>query len=365
MKPTADMIPMPPGLAPQSAAAGTVSLSRPEIPRSVVLVGDGIPEVDLEEGMDRLAVAESSGDKRGSIATAASQLLLIAAAAAVIWWLLPRGIAARPPLELPPALQEEPVPLAPAHRAAEEAAIRLLERAAPSRALAAFRECVDSGAASVGLWRYYLQTLVELDERPELRHRAGQFLALHPDRLEAAHFQAEAVRRDDIESRRERGRGWAAIWKAARTLGSPAPIAPAYLAEIAACQGKLDDALALLQRQEAAWSAARRTPWADLLLLDRARLHHHAWRCGGHGFADPHRELALEALRQMSSTTGADAVSLRLDIYRRCFESWPTRIGYAAGPQVVDGVACSREQVQQAIRSMRDTLERLPPTGRR
>ena len=65
---------------------------------------------------------------------------------------MPRGTAARPPLELPAAIQAEPVPVAADRKAAEEAAIGLLKRASPTQALAAFRRCVDADgdACTVG-----------------------------------------------------------------------------------------------------------------------------------------------------------------------------------------------------------------------
>ena len=312
--------------------------------------------------MDPLAVAESSPDGRRSVATVVGQLIVIGIAAAAIWWLLPKGIAARPPLELPEPLQVEAAPIPSAQRDAENAAIALLKQAVPTRALAAFRQCVDStDATSVNLWRYYLQTLVDLDERAELRQRAGQFAIRHPDRLEGPHFQCEALCRDDIDAHREQGGAWNSVLQ---SIGTPR-IAPDYLAEIDRCQNTISDALNLLQQHDGDWSASGRTAWADLLHLDRARLHHHAWKCGGLTFADPHRERALEAIRQMSSAAGADSLALRLDIYRTCRDKWPRTLGFDATKQSVNGFDWSKDDLQRAIDADRAALERLPPTGRR
>ena len=338
------------------------SLARPSLPQSTVLSPDRIQAVDLEEQMDPLAVAESAADSRRSVATVMGQLIVIGIAAAAIWWLLPKGIAARPPLELPEPLQTEAGQIPPAQRDAETAAIVLLKQAVPTQALDAFRQCVDStDATSVNLWRYYLQTLVDLDERVELRERARQFAMRHPDRLEGPHFLCEALRRDDIDTHRERSGAWNAVL---RSVASPR-IAPAYLAEIDRCQGTISDALNLLQQHDGDWSASGRTAWADLLHLDRAHLHYHAWKCGGLAFADPHREQALEAIRQMSSASGADSLALRLDIYRTCRDKWPATLGFEAKKQLVNGSDWSKDDLQRAIDADRAALERLPPTGRR
>ena len=378
MKPNSDLTPISSGLVPAMTdedgypAAPTRSLghpptpagslARPMLPKSTMLTSDRIHAVDLEEQMDPLAVAESMADTSRSIARVIGQLVVIGIAAAAIWWLLPKGISARPPLELPEPLQAEVVAIPGAQRDAEAAAIELLKQAAPTKSLAAFRQCVDSNSqTSVNLWRYYLQTLVDLDERAELRERARQFLSRHPDRLEAPHFQAHAICRDDIEAHRERDGAWNTVLN---SVGSPR-IAPAYLSEIERCQNTISDALNLLQQHDSDWSSASRTAWADLLHLDRARLHHHAWKCGGLAFADPHREQALEALRQMSSTTSADALSLRLELYRGVRDGWPTRLGFGPQRQLVNGFDWSKDDLQRAIDADRTSLERLPPTGRR
>lgn len=350
MNPRSDLIPTVSGLAPLPSS----SPARPSLPKSTPLSAERIRAVDLDERMDPLAVAESSADDDRTLAGMAGKLAVIVIAAAVIWWLLPRGTTARPPLELPAPLQAEPVVVAAEQRSAEEAAIGLLERATPTQALAAFRRCVDrSEDASVNVWRYYLQTLVDLDERSELRLRARQFLGRHPDRLEAPHFQCEAICRDDAASHRERTLPWG--WR----------IAPSHLAEIERCQGTIGDALTLLQKHDGDWPAAARAAWTDLLLLDRARLHHHAWKCGGLVFDDPQRELALEAIRQLSSATTADALALRRDIYRACRDTWPAAFGLTAKTQVVNGRRWSKDDLLRALEADQTALERFPPQGRR
>jgi len=368
MSQRSDLIPIAADLARrptdslEPGPTSTGSLARPSLPKSTTLSSDRLEAVDLEEQMDPLAVSESKVDGTRSVATLAGQLIVIGIAALAIWWLLPKGLTARPPLELPEPLQAEARPIPPAQRDAENTAIALLKQAVPTQALAAFRECVDStDATSVNLWRYYLQTLIDLDERAELRQRAGQFATRHLDRLEGPHFQCEALRRDDIDAHRERSGTWNTVLD---SLGDP-PITPAYLAEIDRCQNTISDALNLLQHHDDDWPSSGRTAWADLLLLDRAHLHHHAWKCGGLAFADPHRERALEAIRQMSSAAGADSLALRLDIYRTCRDKWPKTLGFEAKKQIVNGSDWSKEDLQRAIDADRASLDHLPPTGRR
>lgn len=367
MAPRSDLIPIAPGIPATSAIPATpatpaTSLARPSLPRSTALSASRLRGVDLDEQMDPLAVLESTADVTQSYAATLSQLVVIGIASAAIWWLLPRGVTARPPLELPEPLQAETAPLSPARRTAENTAIGLLKQALPTQALAAFRQLVESpDGASVNLWRYYLQTLVDLDERAELRQRAKEFLSRHPDRLEAAHFLAEAIRRDDPQRNRSRVEGWKEVWS---SMGAP-QVSPETLAEIDRCQGTIDDALGLLQQHDGDWSMAGRIAWADLLHLDRARLHASAWQHGGQAFADPRRELALDALRQMSSTTTADALSLRLDIFRACRDSWPARLPFGSKKQLVNGFDWTKEDLQRAIDADRAAVDRLPPLGRR
>jgi len=368
MNPNSDLVPFPSGRLPASTAETGVStapagsLARPMLPASTPLSAERMRAVDLEERMDPLAVAETSAESPRSRADLIGQFIVIALASAAIWWLLPRGTTARPPLELPAPLQAEPHPIPPPRLAAERAAIDLLKQAVPTRAVAAFRACVDStDQASVNLWRYYLQTLVDLDERQELLSRARAFRQLHPDRLEAAHFLAEALWRDDIEAHRQRDGAWNRIW---RSVGTP-PVSTDHRAEVDRCQGWIGDALSLLQQHDDDWPAAGRTAWADLLHLDRARLHHHAWKCGGKSFADPHREQALEAIRQLSSASGADALSLRLEIYTALRDGWPTRLGFGSGRHLVNGFDWSKDDLQRALDADRAALGRLPPHGRR
>jgi hypothetical protein len=350
------------GLATASAGGAIGHPTRPELPRSTTLSAAGMQAVDLAERMDPLAVAESAADGGQTLAEVVSQLVLIAIALAAIWWLLPRGTAPLPPLELPPPLQAEPIRPSRRQREAEQAAVELVRQAAPVRAVQAFRAVVDGPEpTTVDAWRVYLQTLVDLDERVELRMRAAQFLESHPDRLEAAHFQAEAVRRDDPATRREKREGWSA---ALPSLAVP-KADPAALAEIDRSQAIIDDALVLLQQHDGDWSRASRTAWADLLHLDRARLHHHAWLCGGGTFADPRREQALEALALLSTDISTDALALRIDIYRRCLDAWPKPLGFDSRREIVNGHDWSRDDLRRALETDRATLAKLPPTGRR
>ena len=350
MKPRVNMLVEASSLAPIVAG----SLARPELPHTLMLSTDQMRAVDLEEQMDPLAVAESTAATDRSVAALAWQFVVLGVAAVALWSLLPKGVTARPPLELPAPLQAESGPITPAQQALEETAIGLLKQAVPTQALVDFRRCIGGDdRASVNLWRYYLQTLVDLDERSELRLRARQFVARHPDRLEAPHFQCEALRRDDIEAHRQRVGVWGAR------------IAPDYLAELDRCQNTISDALNLLQQHDSDWSAAKRTAWADLLHLDRAHLHHQAWKCGGFDFADPHREQSLAAIRLMSSTTTADAVALRVEIYRTCLDTWPRILGFARKKQVVNGLEQSHDDLVRVLSEESKTLAQLPPTGRR
>jgi len=365
---SSDLIPFASGRGPAPAADATGStapagsLARPMLPTSTALSAERMHAVDLEEEMDPLAVAEATADGPRSVAMAVGQFLVIGIAAVAIWWLLPKGVTPRPPLELPAALQAEAVPIPAGQRQFENAAIDLLKQAVPTQALVAFRACVDStDQTSVNLWRYYLQTLVDLDERTELRGRACDFFLRHPDRLEAAHFQAEAICRDDIEAHRDERGAWNTVLK---SVGTP-PISADYFSEIDRCQNTISDALNLLQQHDDDWSAAHRTAWTDLLHLDRARLHHHAWKCSTMAFNDPHREQALEAIRQLSTAASVDALSLRLEIYRRVRDGWPSHLGFAPQRQLVNGFDWSKDDLLKAIESDRAALERLPPTGRR
>ncbi|MFM8892707.1 MAG: hypothetical protein ACKOTB_14000, partial [Planctomycetia bacterium] len=125
MSPSSELTPISSGLA----VTPTGSLARPSLPRSICLSPDRMRAVDLEEQMDPLAVAEATPDRRRSIATIASQAIVIGVAATAIWWLLPRGVTARPPLELPPPLQAEAAPISPAQAEEESRAVSLLRQA--------------------------------------------------------------------------------------------------------------------------------------------------------------------------------------------------------------------------------------------
>lgn len=326
------------------------SLARPSVPLSRQLRPAELREVDLAEQMDPLAVAESSTATVDTVASAAWQAALIAATLLAVWVLLPHGATPKPPLELPAALQSDGAAPTRAQKEAEEMAIALA--AEPTRALGHFRGCVAGGAARPTLWRYYLQTLASLDERAELLARAQEFATLHPDRLESAHFLAEAIRRDDVDRHRRRG------------LLS-APVDPRHVELTRQALGRIDDALQLLQKQADAWPLRDRTSWADLLHLDRAHLHDHLWRCHGRPFDDDekNRELALESLRQMSASArdSADALTLRISIYSRCLETWP----WLERRAVVDGEPGSRSTVEERLADARVTLRQLPPVGRR
>jgi hypothetical protein len=343
-----DLIPASGGLA---APAG--SLARPELPRSTALSPERRHEVDLEERMDPLAVAEATAEVPRKPGELLGRAVLFALAAAAVFWLLPRPVPPPPPPELPEGLQEEAGRLSAMQLAAEREAIALVDRGLPTEALVKFRTCVDGEQpASVNLWRSYLQTLVDLNERDELRLRARQFRGRHPDRLEGPHFQAEAIRRDDVAKHRERKLPWGS---------RPSPV---YLAEIDAALGDVDDALATLDRQKDDWSAAERTQWADKLHLDRARLHHHAWKCAGFPFADPRRERALAALRSLSDPRTTEALELKTEIYRRCLDTWPRTMGWR-GSQLVDGRDVSWENVNTALEADRAALGLAKPAGRR
>ena len=335
-------------------AAPLGSLARPELPRSAALSAARLREVDLEERMDPLAVAEATADLPRSPVELLGRAALFFLAAAAVFWLLPRAVPPAPPLELPDVLQRETATLPPAQAAAERAAIALVDRGLPTQSLVKFRECVDGEwPASVGLWRSYLQTLVDLNERDELRLRARQFRGRHPDRLEGAHFQAEAIRRDDVTKHRERRLPW----------GSRP--SPAYLAEIDAALGDIDDALVTLDRQRDDWSAAERSSWADQLWLDRARLHHHAWKCAGFPFTDPHREQALAALRKLSDPRTSDGLELKTEIYRRGLDGWPRVMGWRSGKQIVDGREVSWDATNMALQADLAMLNSSKPAGRR
>ena len=79
-----DLVPVSGGLA---APAG--SLARPELPRSTALSAARLREVDLEERMDPLAVAEATAEVPRRPAELLGRAGLFALAAAAVFWLLP------------------------------------------------------------------------------------------------------------------------------------------------------------------------------------------------------------------------------------------------------------------------------------
>ena len=67
----------------------------------------------------------------------------------------------------------------------------------------------------------------------------------------------------------------------------------------------------------------------------------------------------------MSSTTTADAVALRVEIYRTCLDTWPRILGFARKKQVVNGLEQSHDDLVRVLSEESKTLAQLPPTGRR
>lgn len=342
------------GLTRRAAEVRSVerAIARPPLPKTTALTPARVQQIDLEERMEPLAVSESIAEGDRSPLSAAIRIALVAATAAGVWLLLPGGRAARPPIELPAALQGDQR-LPNEQRQAEEAAIAVLEKVGPHDALDDLRARVTAGGASQELWRYYLGTLAQLGEWKELSTAAAEYADANPDRLEAPHFLAEAIRLTPVSDRRDPD-----AW-----FGSAA--GAAFVGRCEECLRRLDAAVSLLQRRSDDWSAAERRKWADVLHLDRAAVHRVLWQCGGDAFVDAERDRALAALDDVSNGDAENVLALRAEIYRRLVDAWPRWFGWERKGVSINGKPHDRGTLRQALESCLEGLEKLPPKGTR
>jgi hypothetical protein len=328
------------------------AIARPPLPKTTALSPARLQQVDLEERMEPLAVSESIAESDRSFSRAVIQLLLVAVTGVGVWFLLPSGRSARPPIELPGALQGDERPPRE-RRQAEEKAIGVLEKVGPHDAVDDLRALATAGGASHELWRYYLGTLAQLGEWKELSASAAEYAAAHPDRLEAPHFTAEAIRLTPPADRRDPD-----AW-----FGNAA--SAGFIARCEECLRRLDAALSLLQRRSDDWPAAERRKWADALHLDRAAVHRVLWQCRGDAFDDPERDRALAALDDVSNGDAENVLALRAEIYRRLVEAWPRWLGWERKGVPINGRTHDRGTLRRELAACLEGLEKLPPKGTR
>ncbi len=341
---------------PDEIRVGERAIARPPLPKTTALSPAKVRQVDLEEQMEPLAVAESIADRDRSFLSVMIRVGLVAATAAAVWMLLPAGRAARPPIELPSPLQEDVEP-SKDRRRAEEAAIAVLERVGPQDAIDDLRASANEAGASHEIRRFYLGTLAQLGEWGELSKAAADYAAAHPDRLEAAHFAAEAIRLTPPDARRDPKAWFRAAW-----FGDGA--SPAFIAGVEQGLRRLDSALSLLQQRDGDWPAGERRKWADVLHLDRAHLHRVLWNCRGDDFEDPERDRALAALDDVSNGDAENVLSLKAEIYAALVAKWP-RFGWERRNVEIDGRTYDRGTLRRDLDACREGLRKLPPKGTR
>lgn len=326
--------------APVAVAPGERGLSRPPLPttRSLVSRSDVIA-VDVDERMDRDAAIEAAAPPTETLWQKSLRTAIVVTAGVVAWWLLPHDPAPRPPIALPDALQGD-VAAAAADLAAENRAIEALRTAGPHAAIPLLQACIDSGRATHRAWRTYLTVLEQLDRDGEFLARARAYAAAHPDRLEAAHFVARALVRQDIDAHRGGVLGY---------------VSDAFKAELHAAQGPLERARELLAQHRDDWPSRTRTAWRDLLLLDAARLHHAQWLCDEAPFEHEFRDRALENLGGLEVGEARNALQLRLEIYRRVAAEW----GFASDTRL-GGTSYSYDGLRDEIGRLEAALREEP-----
>ena len=327
------------------------AIARPPLPKTTSLSPARLQQVDLEERMEPLAVSESIAESDRSFTRSAIQLVLVVLTGFGVWFLLPSGRAARPPIELPAAVQADVAP-SKARRRAEEAAIDVLERIGPQDAVDDLAACASEADASHEVWRFYLGTLAQLGDWSRLTEAAAEYARRHPDRLEATHFTAEAIRLTPPAARRD-----PSAW-----FGNAA--SRQFVERVEACLRRIDASLEVLQQRADDWPARDRTQWADSLHLDRAMLHRVLWQCRGDDFEDEERDLALEALDDVSDDDAENVLALRAEIYERLVEEWP-RLGWERRNVVINGRTYDRGTLRQELEASLEGLRTLPPKGTR
>lgn len=321
-------------------AVGERGLSRPPLPRTRSLESRSeLVAVDVDERMDRDAAIEAAAPPTENLWQKGLRTAIVVTTAAVAWWLLPHDPAPRPPIALPDALQGD-VAATPEDLAAENLAIEALRKEGPHAAIAPLQARIDSGRATHRTWRTYLTILEQLDRDAEFLARARAYAAAHPDRLEAAHFVARALVRQNVDAHRGGVLGY---------------VSDAFKADLRAAQEPLDRALELLAQHRDDWPSRTRTAWRDLLLLDAARLHHARWLCEEAPFEHEFRDLALADLDGLEAGQARNALELRLAVYRRVAAEW----GFARDTRL-GGTSYSYDGLQDEIRRLEAALRERP-----
>lgn len=333
----------PPAVMP----AGRHGLTRPPLPVTRRLDTRAIIAVDVDERMDEAAAIEAAAPAREGIWRKAVRVVLVALTGIAAWSLLPKAPAARPPIGLPAAAQADDVPLSKERRAHEAAAIAAFRDTGPHAAVEPLQACIDSGTASHSLWATFFTVLQRLEHDDELLARARQYAARHPDRLEGAHFLADALVRQPLAAHRVRD-GF---------VGSK--VSDEFQADLAAAQDRVEQALALVKQHARDWPHRTCTAWEDCLRVDAARLYEKRWLCRDAAFRDPFRDLALAELDALPTRDAADAVRLRLDIYRRLAASWPGVFAYT-DKEPIGSHAHTHESLMVQIATLEERLADAP-----
>lgn len=299
------------GSAPPLAHASGRGLTRATLPVTRRLEPRELIDVDIDEQMDEAAAIEAASAPRESAWAKTGRVTIVGLTGIVAWCLLPATRVARPPIELPAAVQKDDVSLTPQQRKQEEAALRAFKETGPNAAVGMLQACVESGTPSHSLWATYLAVLDRLDRNPELLHNALAYSERYPDRLEGAHFVAEGLVTQPLHSLRVRD-GF---------LGSK--VADQHVDQLVTAQERVRQALALIDQSESNWPRKICEEWRDCLRFDAARLWERRWHCRDAKFDDDFRDNALAELDALASQDAVNALGLRLAIYERLYESWP------------------------------------------
>ncbi len=319
-------------------------LSRPPIPKTIKLSDPHeIIAVDLSEGMDEAAAVEAADPRSDNLWLKAIRSLIVGCTLATAWWLLPHESPPRPPTPLPEALQSE-ISVSPEQAAVEATATAIFTKDGPEAAIAALEKCVTPGPATHRAWRTFLTALEQRDHDDELLTQARAYAEKYPDRLEAAHFVAEALLRQDMDDHRE---GFLR-----RHVSSE------FKDELESAQQQLSQALDLLYDHKSDWSSATRSEWHDALLFDSARLCRKRWRCEGSPFEHDLRDQAIAEIERMHQKD-APALELKRDIYVRIMERWPV---FFHPTTMINGKQYSKQRLRDFIAVLNDKLS-TPANG--
>lgn len=327
-----------------SASRMDRGLSRPSLPKTRRLEQRDVIAVDIDEHMDEAAAIEAAAPAGEPLWLKLIRTLFVAATVSIAWLLLPPEATPTPPIELPDAVQGDLTVVAPEQLAAEKKAIATLAADGPHAAIDLLRACVDAGNPSHRMWRTYLVILERLDPNKGLLEQARVYAERHPDRLEAAHFLAVALARQDIDAHRD--------WDTWRDV-----VKDSFKQDLASAQSKLKQAIALLGDHKADWPDKARRAWHDTLLLDSARLFYTQWLCEEAPFEHNFCDEALNALGRLRDKTALNAIELKRDIYKKIIERWPWR---RFGKAKINGKGFSRGDLQKLVADLETTSNKAP-----